>query len=349
MSTSNIRKLNSKVKKMENKGKMKAVVCTKYGPPKVLKLQEIAKPTPKDNEVLIRVHATTVTLYDCWMRSSTAPPGFGLLMRIATGIRKPKQPILGTEFAGKIEAVGKGVTIFKKDDQIFGYTGMSLGAYVEYICLSEDGVLTLKPTNMTYEEAAAVQQGALTALYFLRNGNIQRGQKILIIGASGGVGTFAVQLAKHFGAEVTGVCSTPKLEFVKSLGAEKVIDYTKEDFTKSGEVYDIILDTIGKSNVGRSKRSLKKEGYFLFTTFGVPKLLKILWLKMTSDRKTFSGTLEETTEDLIFLKELIEAGNLKSVVDRTYPMEQAAEAHAYVESGQKKGQVVITMGHNDKT
>jgi len=226
---------------------------------------------------------------------------------------------------------------------------MSLGAYVEYICLPEDGVLAIKPINMTYEEAAAVLQGALTALFFLRKGNIQRGQKVLIFGASGGVGTFAVQLAKHFGAEVTGVCSTTKLELVKSLGADKVIDYTKEDFTKSGEIYDIILDTIGKSSVSKSKRSLKNEGFYLFTTFGLPKLFQILWLKMTSSNKAFFGTLKERTEDLIFLKELIEAGKIKSVIDRRYPLEQTAEAHGYVETGQKKGQVVITLEHNNKT
>ena len=328
---------------------MKAIVYTKYGPPDVLQLIEVEKPTPKDNEILVKVYATTVTLYDCWMRSSTSPPGFGLLMRIAIGIRKPKQPILGTELAGIIDAAGKDVKLFRKGDQVFGYLGMSLGAYVEYKCLPEDGVLAIKPINMTYEEAVAVQQGALTALFFLRKGNIQRGQKVLIFGASGGVGSFAVQLAKYFGAEVTGVCSTPKLELVKSLGADKVIDYTKEDFTKSGEIYDIILDTIGKSSVSRSERSLKKEGFYLFTTFGLLKLLQILWLQMTSSKKAFYGTLEERTADLIFLKGLIEAGKLNSPIDRHYPLEQAAEAHRYVETGQKKGQVVITVEHNGKT
>ena len=337
------------VKKMENKGneiievkKMKAIVCTKYGTPDVLQLKEVEKPIPKDNEVLIKVYATTVTLYDCWQRSCTAPTGFGFLNRLASGFRKPRQPILGTELAGEIEAVGKDVKLFRKGDQIFGFTE-SLGAYTEYICLPEDGVLAIKPTNMTYEEAAAVPQGALTALFFLRKAKIQSGQKILIFGASGGVGTFAVQLAKHFGAEVTGVASTKKLELVKYLGADKVIDYTKEDFTKCGEIYDIILDTIGKSVVRRSKKSLKKEGFYLFTTFGLPKLFQILWLKMTSSKKAIIGLLKGRTEDLIFLKELIEAGKLKSVVDRRYPMEQAAEAHRYVETGHKKGNVVITV------
>jgi len=327
---------------------MKAIVYTKYGPPEVLQLKEIEKPTPKDNEVLIKVYATTVTLYDCWVRSCTAPPGFGLLNRLASGLRKPRQHILGTELAGEIEAVGKDVNLFRKGDQVFGFTG-SLGAYVEYICLPEDGALALKPINVTYEEAAAVPQGALTALYFLRKGNIQSGQKVLIYGASGGVGTFAVQLAKYFGAEVTGVCSTPKLELVKSLGADKVIDYTKEDFTKSGETYDIIFDTVGKSPFSGSKRSLKKEGLYIHTTFGLPRFFRILWLNMTSSKKAIIGLLEEKIEELIFLKELIEAGKLTSVIDRSYSMELTAEAHRYVETGQKKGQVVITVEHNNKT
>jgi len=325
---------------------MKAIVYAKYGPPEVLHLTELAKPIPNDNEVLIRNYATTATKYDCWMRSNTSPPGFGILMRIAVGIRKPKQPILGTGLAGEIEAVGKDVTLFKKDDQVFGYLGMNLGAYVEYKCLPEDGVLAIKPTNMSYEEAAGVLQGALTALYFLRNGNIQSGKKVLIFGASGGVGTAAVQLAKYFGAEVTGVCSSSKLEMVKSLGADKVIDYTKEDFTKSGQAYDIIFDTVGKSSVSGCKRSLKNNGFYLLTTFGLPKLVQILWLSITSSKKVFMGTLKERTGDLIFLRELIEAGKLKSVIARSYPLEQAAEAHRYAESGGKKGNVVITMKHN---
>ncbi|NQT72253.1 MAG: NAD(P)-dependent alcohol dehydrogenase [Chloroflexi bacterium] len=329
---------------------MKAIVCTKYGPPEVLQLKEVERPTPKDKEVLIRNYATTVTLFDCWMRSSTSPPGFGILMRIANGIRKPKQPLLGTELAGEIEAVGKDVKLFRKGDLVFGFTGMSLGAYAEYTCLPEDGMLATKPANMTCEEAAAVPQGALTALFFLRKGNIQRGQKVLIFGASGGVGTYAVQLAKYFGAEVTGVCSTTKLELVKSLGADWVIDYTQEDFTKRGETYDIIFDTMGKSPFSGSKRSLKKEGFYLFTTFGLPRLLRILWLKMTSSNKVGPlGVIEERTEDLIFLKELIEGGKIKSVIDGRYPLEQIVEAHRYVETGQKKGQVVITLDHNNKT
>ena len=324
--------------------KIKTIEYSKWGAPEVLQIKEIEKPVPKDNEVLIRVKATTVTLYDCWCRSGTAPPGFGLLMRLSSGFRKPKQPILGTELAGEIQEVGKDVTQFKKGDQIFASTAESMGAYTEYICIPEDGVLALKPNNISYEEAAAIPQGALTALYFLRNGNIQKGQKILIVGASGSVGTFAVQLVKHFGAEVTGVCSTTKMDLVKSLGANKVVDYTKEDYTKSNEVYDIILDTMGKSNVRHSKKLLKKNGFYLFTTFGLPKLFSILFfLKLISRKNIFIGLLEEKSEELMFLKELIEMGKLKSVIDKKFPFEQVDRAHAYVETGQKKGQVVIPV------
>jgi NADPH:quinone reductase-like Zn-dependent oxidoreductase len=282
------------------------------------------------------------------MRSCTAPPGFGLLMRIASG-RKPKQPILGTELAREIEAVGRDVTRLKQGDKVYGYPGMNMGAYAEYICLPEDAV-AIKPVNATYEEAAAVLQGALTALFFLRKANIQRGQKVLIFGASGGVGGYAVQLAKHhFGAEVTGVCSTPKLAYAKSLGADQVIDYTREDFTQNGQVYDVIFDTVGKTSVSRSKRSLKEKGFYLFATFGLPKLVQILWLSMTGRQNLEYGTLEEKTEDLIFLKDLIEAGVIKPVIDRRYPLEQTAEAHRYVETGHKKGNVVITLEHKNKT
>lgn len=318
---------------------MKASIITKYGPPEVLQVKEVEKPAHKDNEVLVRVYAATVTLYDCWGRAATGPPGFGLLIKLSSG-RKPKQPILGTEFAGEIEEVGKDVNLFKKGDQVFGFTGMNLGANAEYVCMPEDGALAIKPTNMTYEEAAAIPYGGLTALYFLRKGNIQSGQKVLIFGASGGVGTFAVQLAKYYGAEVDGVCSTPKIELVRSLGADKVIDYKKEDFTKSGEMYDIIFDTIGKSPFSASKRSLKKEGFYIFATFGLGRAIRVL-----SSKRAISGLLEESAEDLIFLRELIEAGKIKAVIDKRYPLEQAAEAHRYVESGQKKGQVVLTLDH----
>ncbi|MCD4822269.1 MAG: NAD(P)-dependent alcohol dehydrogenase [Methanococcoides sp.] len=327
---------------------MKAIVYEKYGPPEVLHLKEVDKPTPKANEVLIKIYATTATKYDCWVRSFKASTRIlALFFGMNFGLIRPKNPILGTELAGVIEAVGKDVKLFRKGDQVFGYPGMSLGAYAEYICLPEDGALAIKPTNMTYEEAAAVQQGALTALFFLRKGNIQSRQKVLIFGASGGVGTFAVQLAKHFGAEVTGVCSTKKLELVKSLGADKVIDYTQEDFTKNGETYDIIFDTVGKSPFSGSTRSLKKEGVYLLTTYRLPRLFRIIWLNLISSKKAISPLLKERAEDLIFLRELIEAGKLKVVIDRRYPLEQAAEAHSYVETGHKKGSVVITVGKNN--
>ncbi|MHA1170745.1 MAG: NAD(P)-dependent alcohol dehydrogenase [Candidatus Heimdallarchaeota archaeon] len=327
---------------------MKAIVYEKYGSPEVLQIKEVEKPTPKDNEVLIRIYATTVTKYDCWVRSSTAPPGFKLMSRIASGIRKPKKPIIGMELAGEIKAVGKDVKLFKKGDQVYGISLANMGTYAEYICLPEN-LLAIKPANMTFEEAAAVPYGALTALHFLKMGNIQSEQKVLVFGASGGIGTYAVQLAKIFGAEVTGVCSTKKIDLVKSLGADKVIDYTKEDFTKRDEVYDVIFDTIGKSSVSGSRRSLKKEGFYIFTTFGLPKLLRLLWLKLTSKKKVIFGIVESKSEDLIYLKELIEAEKLKSVIDKRYPLEQIAEAHSYVETGQKKGQVVITIDHNNKT
>jgi NADPH:quinone reductase-like Zn-dependent oxidoreductase len=329
-------------KKHSRRDKMKAIVYEKYGSPEVLQLREVERPTLQEDEVLIKVHATSVTKYDCWMRSCTAPPGFGLLMRISSG-RRPKQPILGTELAGEVEAVGSSVTRFKEGDPVYGYPGMKLGAYAEYISLPEEAV-AIKPANTTYEEAAAVLQGALTSWFFLRKANIQPGQKVLIFGASGGVGGYAVQLAKHhFGAEVTGVCSTPKMAYAESLGADRIIDYTKEDFTQNGQVYDVIFDTVGKTSVMRTKRSLKEQGWYLLTTFGLPMLVQLLWLSKTGRQNLEFGTLAEKTEDLIFVRELVESGVIKPVIDCCYPLEQAAEAHRYVESGQKMGSVVITV------
>jgi len=326
---------------------MKAVVYEKYGPPEVLQTKEIPKPTPRDDEVLIKIFASTATLYDCWMRSSTAPPGFWLISRLSSGLTKPKQPVLGTDLAGEIEAVGQNVNRFKPGDQVYGFLGEGMGGYAEYRCMPENGAVSIKPENMSFAEAAAVPQGALTALYFLRKADIQDGTKALIFGASGGVGMYAVQLARHFGCEVTGVCSTAKMDLVRLLGAEHVIDYTREDFTQNGETYGIIFDTVGKTRIPRTRRSLAKDGSYVFATFGLPKLLQMVWLSKINRVNVVFGLLEESSENLDYLRELAETGELKAVVDRTYPLEQAAEAHRYVESGNKKGVVVLSVGQDE--
>ena len=337
---------------------MKAIVYTEFGPPEVLQLKEVEKPTPKDNQVLIKIYAASVQYGDLVARNSRnisprefhMPFLFWLINKVVFGFRKPKVNILGAELAGEVEAVGKDVKSFKPGDQVFGYPGQSMGAYAEYTCMPEDGMLAIKPANMNFEQAAVVLYGGIMALSLLRGkGNIQSGHKVLINGASGGIGSAAVQIAKHLGANVTGVCATPRLEFVKSLGADRVIDYTQEDFTQSGETYDLIFDILGKSSFSRCKSSLKQDGRYLLASFKMKQLLQMLWTKLRGGKRVICAIAPGSAEDLIAVKELIEAGKIKSVIDRCFPLEQTAEAHRYVEQGLKKGHVVITVEHNIKT
>jgi len=326
---------------------MKAVVTTKYGPPEVLELREVEKPTPSDNEVRIKIHATTVTAGDCEMRSLKLPLGYQLVLRMGFGFRGPRKEIQGTEVAGEIEAVGKDVTKFKVGDQIFGATGMTFGANAEYVCLPEmpgemEGGVITKPANMSYEEAVTVPFGGRDALHFLRLGNIQGGQKILINGAGGSIGIFAVQLAKLDGAEVTAIDSTAKLDMLHSLGADHVIDYTQEDFTQNGEVYDVIFDVIGKVPFSRAEKSIQPGGTYLLAN-PVSQMMQALWTRMRTDKKVIMQTASGTIEDLVYLRRLVEEGKLRTVIDRTYPLEQIVEAHRYVETGAKLGNVVITV------
>lgn len=328
---------------------MKAIVYEKYGPPDVLRLEEVAKPTPKDNEILIRIYATTVTTGDWRARSLDVPTGFGFISRLFFGVLRPRQPILGTELAGEVESVGKDVSKFKVGDQVFAFSGASMGCHAEYKCMLEDGAVALKPANLTYDEAAAISFGGTTALNFFRRGRLQSGEKVLVNGASGGVGTAAVQLAKHFGAVVTGVCSTASVELVKALGANHVIDYTKEDFTRNGETYNVIVDIAGTAPFARSKGSLQEGGRLLLVLGGLPDMLQIPWVSMMSSKKVIAGPAAARADDLRFLAKLAEAGEFKPVIDRRYPFEQIAEAHRYVDIGHKKGNVVITLEHNNKT
>jgi NADPH:quinone reductase-like Zn-dependent oxidoreductase len=333
---------------------MKAIVWTAYGPPEVLQLREVEKPTPKDNEVRIKIRATTVTAGDCEQRSLKLPIWHALPMRLYVGLKRPERiTILGMELAGEIDSVGKDVRLFKKGDQVFAATGfVRMGTYAEYICLPEapeDGALAMKPANMAYEEAAAVPMGGLEALCLLRKGSVQSGQKGLINGAGGTIGTFAVQLAKYLGAEVTAVDSTGRLDMLRSIGADRVIDYTREDFTKSGQTYDFILDVVSKSSFAGGMRSLGQNGRYLIANPGPSQVVRGRWTSKTSSKKVIFGAARPKTEDLFFLKELIEAGRIESVIDRRYPLEQTPEAHRYVETGRKKGHVVITVEHENRT
>lgn len=324
---------------------MRAIVYERYGPPEVLHLKEVAKPTPKDNEVLIKIHATTVTAGDLRVRGLNVPAGFGLISRLMFGVSGPRQPILGTELAGEIEAVGKGVRKFKVGDQVFAFSDFAMGCYAEYKCMPEEGSVALKPSGLTYDEAAALSFGGTTALEFFRKGKLKSGERVLVNGASGGVGTAAVQLARHFGATVTGVCSTANLDLVRSLGATHVIDYTKEDFTRNGEAYDIIVDTVGTATFSRSKNSLTENGRLLQIVAGLPEMLQAPWVALTSSKRIIAGAATGRAEDLRFLADLAQAGVFRPVIDRRYPLERMAEAHSYVETGRKKGNVIITLEH----
>jgi NADPH:quinone reductase-like Zn-dependent oxidoreductase len=332
---------------------MKAVVWTKYGPPDALQLKEVETPTPKDNEVLIKVYAATASTSDTEFRRLKLPLFFAFFLRLYLGFLKPTRiKILGTEFAGEIVSTGKDVTLYQPGDQVIGYTGLGMGTYAEYLCLSEKpsamaSVMGHKPINVTYEEAAAIPFGGLEALHSLRQANIQPGQKVLIVGAGGSIGTYSVQLAKHYRAEVTGVDKPGKLEMLRSIGADHVIDYTQEDFTKNGQSYDVILDTINKSPFSRSLRSLNENGTYLNANPGLFGGIRMRWIPKSNTKRVITWTAGYTTKNLLALKELVEAGTIKPIIDRTYPLEQTAEAHRYVDSGHKKGNVVITVEHSD--
>jgi NADPH:quinone reductase-like Zn-dependent oxidoreductase len=326
---------------------MKAVVTTKYGPPEVLEIREVEKPSPKDNEILIKIFATTVTAGDSEMRSLNLPLGYQLMLRAGFGFRRPRNEIPGTEVAGEVEAIGKDVSLFKVGDQVFGSAGMGFGANAEYICLPEkpgemEGGVAIKPANMSYAEAATVPFGGRDALHFLRLGNIRDGQKILINGAGGSIGTYGIQLAKHLGAEVTAVDSTAKLDMLRSIGADHVIDYTRDDFTKNGEIYDVIFDVVGKVSFSRSKESITPDGTYLLAN-PASQMVQAFWKRMTSDNKVVMQTSSGTIADLNYLRGLIEEGKLKAVIDRTFPLEQIVEAHRYVDKGGKQGNLVIIV------
>lgn len=326
---------------------MKGMVLTKYGPPEVIKLQEVDKPTPKDNQVLIRIHATTVTAGDCEVRGMTFPLWLSIPMRLYMGITKPRRTImLGQEISGEVEAIGKDVTNLKPGDAVFAMTGFNFGGSAEYICLEADpkeGAIATMPNNMAYEEAAAVPLGGLEALHFISKANLQKGQSILINGAGGSIGTMAIQLAKQLGAEVTAVDHTDKLDMMHDIGADHVIDYTKEDFAKMGRTYDVIFDVICKNSFARSIKSLKNDGRYLMGNPRLSTMLRSLWVTRGSNKKIIFETNVHKSKNLIYLRDMIEAGQLKTVIDRVYPLEETADAHRYVETGQKKGNVIVAV------
>lgn len=325
---------------------MKAMIWTNYGPPEVLQLQEIEKPLPREGEVLVRVHATTVTAGDCELRSLKGAPYLMLIMRMYVGFSKPTRiTILGQELAGQVEAVGSDVKRYKAGDPVIAWTGLDLGTYAEYKCLPERRVLAIKPANLTYEEAAAIPVGGLEAAHFLRQANIQGGEKVLIVGAGGSIGTFAVQIARSLGAEVTAVDSAAKLDMLSSIGAGRVIDYAREDFARRGETYDVVFDAVGKSPYSRSLRLLNPGGRYLLANPRLSDRLRGTWTSTSRAKRVIFKTEGQESGDFVFLKELIEAGKVIPVIDRVYPLEQLAEAHRYVDTGQKKGNVVITIGH----
>lgn len=324
---------------------MKAWVFHRYGGPDVVELEDVPKPVPKAGEVLIRIHATTVTSGDWRVRTLNVPKGLGLLARLALGITRPRQPILGTELAGRIEAVGNDVTRYRIGDEVIGFPGGAMGCHAQYRVMAEDGALALKPASLSFEEGASLCFGGTTALHFLRKAEAKAGDKVLVIGASGGVGTAIVQLARHLGAEVTGVTSTANVELVKSLGADTVIDYTREDFTQGGKSYDIIADTVGATSLARCKSALRENGRLLAIAGGMPELLASLWTPFTGSRKVIAAPVPERPDDVRRLAELAEAGALRPIIDRRYDFAQMVEAHAYVETGRKKGSVVVVVGN----
>jgi len=331
---------------------MKAIVHTKYGPPDELQLKEVDKPVPKDNEILIKIHATSVTTGDCNARNFTfAPKLFRNMAKMYFGYKKPRINILGTEMAGEVESIGKEVKLFKVGDQVFGTPGTTYGTHAEYICMKENGAVALKPPNMSHEEAAVIPFAGLTTLFYIRDkGKVHQKpaspankKKVLIIGASGSIGTYSVQLAKYYEAEVTGVCSTKNLELVKSIGADQVIDYTKKDYTKSDETFDVIFDVVGKSSFKRCKNLLKPKGIYLVTLIERAEFVQILGTSITGGKQVKGGMAPQKLKDLIFLKELGEKDKIKPVIDRRYPLEKTIEAFKYVEEGHKKGNVVISL------